>query len=118
MTKEIGLWIDHKQAVIVSSLEQDEDVKRISSRIDKGSSGSSEDTHDRHIENQQNEFYDEVIEHLGNATAILIMGPGEAKTELQKRLEIQGVGESIVTVKSADNLTDNQVAAEVRQHFK
>jgi hypothetical protein len=118
MTKEIGLWIDHKQAVIVTSLEQDGDVKRISSKVDTGASGSSEDTHDRHIENQLGQFYDEVIEHLGNATAIFIMGPGEAKTELQKRLETQGIGEGIVTVKSADNLTDNQVAAEVRQHFQ
>ena len=101
MTKEIGLWIDHKNAVIVTSPEQ-EDVQRISSHIDKGASGSSEDAHDRHIENQQNEFYDEVIASLGNATAILIMGPGEAKTELQKRLETQGVGEGIVTFAARD----------------
>ena len=117
MAKEMGLWIDHKQAVIISGAEQD-DVKRIASKIDRTASGSSEDTHDRHLENELNEFYDEVILSLGNATAILIMGPGEAKTELQKRLETQGVGEGVVTVKSADNLTDNQVAAEVRQHFK
>lgn len=117
MAKEIGLWIDHKQAVIVSGAEQD-NVTRIASKIDRGASGTGEDTHDRHIENEQNEFYDKVIEHLGNATAILILGPGEAKLELQKRLENQGVGEDIVTVKTTDNLTDNQVAAEVRQHFK
>lgn len=122
MAKEIGLWIDHRHAVIVSNLDQEEDIKRIKSGMEnlgsesRGDSG--DDARDRHASNQLNHYYDEIIEYVRHATSILIFGPGEAKGELQKRLEGQSIGEGIVTVKTTDNLTDNQIVAEVRQHFK
>jgi stalled ribosome rescue protein Dom34 len=128
MTKEVGLWIDHRQAVIVSYLdEQEQNIQRVASDVEKRvrysgdtseSQGSTEDGRDRQFDNQLNHFYDEVISYLRDATSILILGPGEAKGELQKRLENQGVSEEIITLKTTDKLTDNQVAAEVRQHFQ
>jgi hypothetical protein len=35
MKKEVGLWIDHRQAVIVTLVDQVEETKRITSDIEK-----------------------------------------------------------------------------------
>lgn len=134
MKKEVGLWIDHRQALLVINLDQEEEIKRITSDMEKHvrysgdsqaggasephSSGTTEDGRDRRFGDHLNRYYDEVIADLRDATAILILGPGEAKVELQKRLEIQGLSDRIVAIKTADKMTDDQIAAEVRQHFQ
>jgi stalled ribosome rescue protein Dom34 len=131
--KEVGLWIDHRQAVIVSLLDQGEEIKRISSGMGKhirysGASQSKnavgshddagEDTRDRRFGNDLSEYYDRVISSLRDADSILIIGPGEAKGELQKRLEGEALGGRVVAVETADKMTAGQIGAAVRQHFK
>ena len=131
MKKEVGLWIDHKQAVIVTLVDQVEETKRITSDIEKqvrysgASRGSHDDTteirrdrQDRRFDDHLSKYYDEVIACLRDANSILIFGPGEAKGELQKQLEGQALGERIVGTEAADNMTDGQIAAKVRQHFQ
>ncbi|MEO8398151.1 MAG: hypothetical protein ABI700_34470 [Chloroflexota bacterium] len=133
MKKEVGLWIDHRRAVIVTVLDHDEEIKQITSNMEKHirysdashSTGASEandatteDGRDRRFEDHLNRYYDAVIADLRDATSILILGPGEAKGELQKRLEGHGHSDQIVAIKTADKMTDDQIAAEVRQHFR
>jgi hypothetical protein len=48
---------------------------------------------------------------LQDAASILILGPGEAKSDLQKRLERQAGNRRIVAIQRADKLTDSQLAA-------
>jgi len=55
---------------------------------------------------------------LTQADSILILGPGEAKNELQKRLERAGLKDRLLAIESADKLTDRQIAAKVRERFK
>ncbi len=64
-----------------------------------------------------NTYYDGVIEVLGDAESILIFGPGEAKSELKKRLERHNLGGRIAAMETVDRMTNRQVAAKVRQHF-
>jgi len=59
-----------------------------------------------------------VVSLLRNADSIWIFGPGEAKVELQKRLEHQDLGARIVSVETVDKMTNRQIAAKVRQHFQ
>ncbi len=119
MTKEMGLWIDHRQAVIMSALENDEDIKRVTSGdATESHDPNADDGRDRHFAEQLHHYYEEVITHLRDASAILILGPGEAKGELQKHLETHGIDASLITVKTADKMTDNQLVAEIRQHFE
>jgi len=132
MKKEIGLWIDHRQAVIVTLLADGEEIKRIDSTVEKhvrysGASHSqapgdhddtAEDKRDRRFNDHLDAFYDAVIATLHNADSVLIMGPGEAKIELHKRLEEQKVsGRQIVAIEAADKLTDGQIIAQVKTHF-
>ena len=125
MKSEIGLWIDHRQAVIVVVTDAGEETKHIISDMEKhvrfssGSSedGSQEDVRDRQFENHLNSYYAEVIAVIRDADAIQIFGPGEAKGELEKRLEHEGLKGRIVGIETVDKMTDRQIAAKVRARF-
>lgn len=126
MKSEVGLWIDHRQAVIVVLTDAGEETKRILSHMEKhvrfasGSSedGSAEDVRDRQFENHLNNYYDEVIAVIRDAHAIQIFGPGEAKGELEKRLESEGLKGHIVGIETVDKMTERQIAAKVRARFQ
>jgi stalled ribosome rescue protein Dom34 len=125
MKRQVGLWIDHSQAVIVTVAKEGEEIKRITSNMEKhvrfvsGSSedGSAEDARDRQFENHLNRYYDEVIAVIREADSIQIFGPGEAKGQLQKRLEGENLMGHIVAVETVDKMTDRQIVAKVRQRF-
>ena len=133
MKKETGLWIDHRQAIIVTLSEQGEDeIAHITSNMKKhvrysGASHSetspdhddgTDDKRDRRFENHLDKYYDEVIAILHGADSILILGPGEAKGELRKRLEAHETSGGIVAVETADKMTEGQIATAVRRHFQ
>ena len=132
MKKNIGLWIDHREAVLVILTEDTEEILHITSSDEKhihysGRSHSrtpeglkevtAEDQRDRRFENRLNKYYDEVIAAVRSADAIQIFGPGEAKGELKKRIERDGLKAHILVVETTDKMTDRQIAAKVREHF-
>ena len=131
MSRNAGLWIDHKEAVIVftatsaDSADSAEETKRMESGMEKhvrysgraASEGVAEDQRDRKHATELDQYYDDVIAQLKDATSILIFGPGEAKGEFKKRLEHKGADERIVGVETTDKMTDNQIAAKVREHY-
>lgn len=87
----------------------------------KGSYESSQvpadDSRQRAFTGEFNTYYDEVIACIRDAESILIFDPGEAKDELKKRLEGHPLGARIVGIETVDKMTDNQIAAKIRQHF-
>ena len=125
MKKEIGLWIDHRKAVIVIVTEDGEEIKKITSDMEKrvrfsggtAGDGSSESARDNQLVNHLNDYYDEVIAVIRDADTIQIFGPGEAKGELEKRLETAGVKAQILAVETVDKMTDRQIAAKVKERF-
>ena len=126
MKKQIGLWIDHRKAVIVIVTDDGEELQKITSNVEKyvrftggtaSDKGSTEDVRDRQFGNHLNSYYDEVIAVIHSADAIQIFGPGEAKEELAKRLEHAGLKAHIVAVETVDKLTDRQISAKVREHL-
>jgi hypothetical protein len=126
MKSKVGLWIDHRKAVIVTVTDKGEETKEITSHMEKhvrfasGSSedGSSEGVRDRQFENCLNAYYDEVIASIGEARFIQIFGPGEAKSELEKRLAGEALKDRIVEIRTVDKIMDRQIAAKVRQPFE
>ncbi len=126
MKKQAGLWIDHRKAVVVLVTDQGEEIKKITSDMEKhvrfmggtaSGDGSTEDVRDRQFGNHLNSYYDQVIAVLRDAHSIQIFGPGEAKGKLEKRLESEGLKERIVGIETVDKMTDHQIAAKVRGHF-
>ena len=122
MKKEIGLWIDHRKAIIVIIKDEGEEIKKITSNVEKhvrftSEDGRGEDVRDRQFENHLNSFYDEVITHIRDADSIQIFGPGEAKGELEKRIVHEGLKARVLAVETVDKMTDREISAKVRGHF-
>jgi stalled ribosome rescue protein Dom34 len=124
MKRKVGLWIDHKKVVIFSMSDEGAEIKRISSEMEKHirfSGGAQEDTEednrDKRFTGHLNNYYDKVISYIRGAESILIFGPGEAKSELKKRLENEKLHGNIVGMETTDKMTDNQIVAKVRQRF-
>jgi molybdopterin converting factor small subunit len=126
MKKEIGLWIDHRKAVVVLVSDEGEEVKEITSHMEKhvrfssggAEDGASEDVRDRQFGNRLNSFYDAVIAVIRDGDSVQIFGPGEAKGELKKRLESGGFKGHILGIETEDKMTDRQIAAKVREHLR
>lgn len=129
MNSNAGLWIDHKEAIIVFAATDaagDEETKRMESGMEKhvrysghaSSDGSAEDRRDQQFATHLDQYYDKVIAQLHEAKSILIFGPGEAKGEFKKRMETQGLSERIAGVETTDKMTDNQIVAKVREFYK
>ena len=115
MKKEIGLWIDHRKAVIVIIKDEEEEIKKVTSNMEKhirftssstSEEGSAEDVRDRKFGNHLNSYYDEIIAYIRDADSIQIFGPGEAKGELEKRIEHEGLKAHILAIETADKMTD------------
>jgi len=122
---DVGLWIDHREAVIVVISASGEETKRILSNMEKhvrfsgaaaeGSAG--EDVRDRKFGNHLNSFYDEIISNIRDANSLQIFGPGEAKGEFEKRLEEKGLSGKVINVETVDKMTERQIAAKVRERL-
>jgi hypothetical protein len=123
-----GVWIDHKQAIVVLVTDEGKEIKKISSGIERPirtrshnaytpNDFAAEDRLERKFDSHLKKFYEQVIACLQGSEALLILGPGEAKGEFQKSLMSKKLRGLIVEVKSADKMTDRQLAATVTQHF-
>lgn len=132
MANKVGVWIDHKKAIVVSVSGKDKEIKKIAFDIGQpiraaGGSRSTkpykpkeyvaEDTLERKLENDRKDYYDDVIATFRSADAILILGPGEAKGELLKRVQSKKLRGVSVELETVDKMTDRQIAAKVALHF-
>jgi hypothetical protein len=131
-TNKVGLWIDHRKAIVVSITENGEEIKEIASDVEKQPrrSGDSplkgtyesvqvpaDDSRQRAFTGNLNIYYDAVIASIGSAKSILIFGPSTAKDELRERLKEKNLDSHIVGIETVDKMTDHQISAKTRQHF-
>jgi hypothetical protein len=132
MGTKVGLWIDHREAHIMSVSDKDEELGLIISSVEKQPRRDGDSRHEGPYESQQvqaddsrqrartghlNTYYDTVIASLHNAESILVFGPGEAKDELVKRIKGTDLSKRVETVEAADRMTDHQIASKIREHF-
>ncbi|MCX5782554.1 MAG: hypothetical protein NT145_07655 [Elusimicrobia bacterium] len=132
MKVNVGLWIDHKKAVIVFITEGKEKRSVVESGLEKmfraeqgKGSGDSHgrydfpkyDINDRDFRGHLNNYLDKVVKYLRGVESVLIFGPGETKKELVKRIKKSNLKGSIMAVEPADKITDRQIAAKVRKYF-
>ena len=124
MNDKVGIWIDHKQAVIVSASADRVTAKTVESDVgshprysgpqDGRGEKNYEERHGQHLD----QYFDEVISQLGQPEAVLIFGPGEAKLQLKERLSrSKTLAERIVGVETTDKLTEPQIVAKVKEHY-
>ena len=132
MTRSVGLWIDHKNAVIVSVDEHGETVRKLESGAKhkeyrgaprpKTAYSAQYNQGDDQLDNQYvlylNKYYERVITLVRDAARVLIFGPGEAKVELRTRLERSKGEKRPVQVEPADQMTERQIVARVRKYYE
>lgn len=127
-----GVWIDQKKAVIVLITDLGEEIGVIESDIEKPvrptAAARAKTKHtpndfvaegklDRKRTAVLNAYYDEVLACLRDAEAVVLLGPGEAKTEFKKRIKNKTLLSRFTEPLSADKMTERQLAAKVRKHF-
>jgi hypothetical protein len=133
MTKTLaGLWIDHREAVIVIFSDKGEETRRVKSHVEKQlrrsgrslSQGAFEaqmmpadDSREREYSGHLENYYDEVIACLRPAKAILLFGPGEAKGELRKRIVRNKLDVRVTRCETSDKMTERQISQKVRRHY-
>jgi hypothetical protein len=133
MKMTVGLWIDHRKAIIVTVTDKGEETGLIISKAEKqlrrsgdsplkGSYESSQvpasDSRQRTLTGHLNIYYDAVIASIRDAEAILIFGPGDAKDELKRRLKRNKLAGRIAGLETVDKMTDRQIAAKVRKYLQ
>ena len=125
MNKKVGLWISRTKAVIVS-IDNNIEARRIItsdmanyvlySKVIPGD-GNPENIRDRRFWNHLNEYYTQIIAYIRDAGEIQIFGPEEAKYELQKHLENEGLASHIVSLEDAGKMTDLEIITRVQDRF-
>ena len=77
MKKNVGVWIDHRKAVIVLLTDGGEEISEIASNVgkhvrfsgDQSEDGAADDMRDRQFAGHLSRFYDDVIASIHDAQA-------------------------------------------------
>ncbi len=132
--RSTGVWISHGQAQLVQlrgaapaefmRIQADE-VESTHRSFGQGGvgpaprhvGGNVESRYARRRDQELRRYYDGVISALRPTDQVLILGPGEAKTEFVKRLQIRrpALARKVVAVESADRLTRGEFTGRVRE---
>lgn len=132
MATRIGVWIDHRTAVVADADEADGATRRITTELGKqlrlsgggrartqyGPQASPpDDMREAVSRGRRRVFFDEVAACVRGALRLFVFGPGEAKAEFKKRLKSRNFRGLIDEPEAAQRMSDRQVAARTRAHF-
>jgi len=128
--RKVGIWIDHRRAVVVTIDAGQESRQVVESNLERhaGPEGSRRTSTaygpqvkdmERQVQDRARhqcaDFYRDVIKCMGKPDRLLVIGPAEAKLEFAQAVEstpaLRGVS---MKVEAADRMTDDQVAVTVR----
>ena len=129
MPTSAGLWIDHREAVIVVLSDLGQETARIKSLVEKQlrRSGRSparapfesqlvpaDDKRERDYTGHLAKFYDTVISRVRPAKEIMLFGPGEAKVQLRQRFQKYKLDGRITCFEPSDKMSVRQIVQKVR----
>jgi len=131
--KKLGIWLDKKTARLISLENEKEVIDTIVSEVEDfrihGGSGTKfkggpqdvvQDS--KYLEREKHQlkaYFKEIASKMKDANAVVIFGPAQTKEKLHKELQenYKDLNAKVKAVKTADNMTDNQVKALVRDFF-
>ena len=132
--KNLGIWLDKKKARIIRMEAENVFMETVVSEVEdyhiQGGSGTKlkggpqdvvQDS--RYLEREKHQlkaFFKEIASKMKDANAIVLFGPAQAKDKFYKELQenYKDINAKVKAVKPADNMTDNQVKAFVKDFFK
>lgn len=132
MATKAGVWIDHKQAIVVLITDAGKEIKKFTASEQphaRPASGSrsknkytpndfiAEDRREQKLVNDRKQVYQEVLVCIRGADSLLILGPGEAKCEFSKHITAKKLHGLKVELETTGKMTDRQIVAKVSDHF-
>ncbi len=132
MAKQIGIWLDFKEAVIIELNNREASIEKIPSEVEdfhvKGGSrtrqpwGPMDKTSDTKYlgrrETQLKHYYARIMDKVEDAGELFVFGPAEAKKGLEKAmLSRKSFRPQLLSTETADSMTENQMVARVRGFF-
>lgn len=133
-TNRYGIWIDHRQAVVVR-IDADDRLQHVTmksgftahprfpgEKTDKtGLFGHSIDRQardQRRAEREFGAFLKEVVRSLEKVNAVLVMGPGDARHGLENEIRSRkSLAAAWLENRACDKMTIPQLRAAVAEHF-
>jgi len=132
--KNTGIWIDTREAIIIhvesgkaiqtehilSGAERKPKVAgEKSKRTVRGGIGFDYETSQKNrFKEDLKKYFARVTEAVGDVDQLYILGPAEAKLELEKEINRNPeLRSKVLKVESCDSLTTNQIIEKVRTYF-
>lgn len=114
------VWLDHREARIIdysldevhqAKVRHDGASRQVHHRAGSVGSGRAKDDH---------HYFDQIVEALGDAQEILLVGPANTKNAFHKDLDARyrDVAQRVVGVESLDHPSDGELLAYARKYFK
>lgn len=122
MEKRMGVWIDRREAILVTLLPGGEKIERIESGVfgtmeaHRGVPGDG--GRERSLDHQLLAFYDRVIEAAKRADRLVVLGPGAARHHFVARLVHRHPRMQAPLVGGAPRLTEPQLVLRIRERFR
>jgi hypothetical protein len=131
--KNIGIWLDKREAKIVTLTENSEDYTTVHSDIEEyhpaGGSGTRmkggpqdvvQDS--RYLEREKHQhiaYFKSILSQISDADQIVIFGPAQTGEKLHKEMKhlSKSLYNKVTGLEKADSMTDNQIKAWVKDYF-
>ena len=131
MKKNIGIWIDLNQAVIIKLSNNNYTLKKFESNIETrervpgetkkyGRFGGHYITYEKNRQNRKNEqtniYFKNLLKEISNCNSVVLFGPSTMKILFEKEIKNNmQIAEKLLGTYNADSMTENQMVAWVKE---
>jgi len=120
--KQIGIWMDHASAHLMTLTSGNMETKIIDSKFTHEEKQDilhkGEKAMHHKEEQEQSAYYNAIASEIKQYEEVLLFGPTEAKSELLNLLKADHNFDKInMEIRSADKMTENQKHAFVKEYF-
>ena len=120
-TKRLGIWMDHSTANLIEFTDDKTETTEIEAQVgeqDEPLNPRDETMIQNKEQNELSDYYKRISEVIKDYDEVLLFGPTHAKDELNNILKDDHHFDEVkIEIKPADNMTENQQQAFVKEHF-
>ncbi len=120
-TKRLGIWMDHSTANLIEFTDDKAVAIAVDAQVgeqDEPLNPRDETMIQNKEQNELSDYFKRISEVIKDYDEVLLFGPTHAKDELNNLLkEDHHFDEVKIEIKPADNMTENQQEAFVKEHF-
>jgi len=131
--KDVGIWLDKEKAYIISIFGEEEKVQKIESEVETRVRFPGEKKSYSRLGNmfvnpakrktkrqkqQLHHYFEEIINNVTDADEIMVFGPSDTKKHFEKEiLTHKSLSPKFKGVQSADNISERQMIAKVKEFY-